>query len=202
MRQCLSQVEDRHQVVLFAGEKRAVVLRVQRHSVIALARPDGISPYNLVRRGIDDRKDVLILQIDVDLAGDGIVLRHPGFAVEMQRPDNLVVLHINDSFRLAPFIGNVQLVERRRVGAAVRLGFGLEFLDDLHLFQVNDADGVVVRVRRVELLEFRNVFDTFGAGRVGDDGDDVVRPQVDHIGLVPRPGVRRSSSDRPHQSSR
>ncbi len=79
----LVQIEDGHQVVLFTREKRAVMLRVQRHSVIALASPNGISPYNLVRHRIDDRKDVLVLQIDVHLAGDGIVLRHPGFTVEM-----------------------------------------------------------------------------------------------------------------------
>src|SRR5438309_1245460 len=60
------------------------MLRVRRHSMIALAPPNGISPYHLVRCGIDDRKDVLILEIDVHLAGDGIVLWHPGFTVETQ----------------------------------------------------------------------------------------------------------------------
>ena len=70
------------------------------------------------------------------------------------------------------------------VGAAVRLGCSLEFLDDLHLFEVNHTDGVVVCVRGVELLEFRNVFNSLDAGCVGYDRNDAVCPQVDHIGLV------------------
>ena len=82
------------------------MFRVKRHSVIALAPPNGISPHHLVRCGIDDRKDVLILEIDVDLAGDRIV----------------------------------------------RLGCGCDFLDVLHLFEVNYTNRVVVRVRGVELL--------------------------------------------------
>ena len=47
----LVQIEDGHQVVLFARKKRAVMLRVERHSVIALALPNGISPYHLVCQG-------------------------------------------------------------------------------------------------------------------------------------------------------
>src|SRR3954471_3217130 len=79
----LVQIEDGHQVVLFAREKCAVVLRVKRHSVIALAVPDGISTYNFVSCWIDDCEDVQVLQIDVYLAGYGIILRHSSFTVEM-----------------------------------------------------------------------------------------------------------------------
>ena len=60
-----------------------MMLRVKRHSMIALALPDGISTYNFVSCRIDDREDVLVLQVDVYLAGYGIVLRHSGFTVEM-----------------------------------------------------------------------------------------------------------------------
>src|SRR5438132_14284540 len=104
----LVKVDDGHQVVLFAGEKCAMMLWVQRHSVISVASPNGISPYNLVRHRINDRKDVLVLQIDVYLAGDGIILRHSGFALEMQRAYNLILLHVHDRFRFASFIGNVK----------------------------------------------------------------------------------------------
>src|SRR2546427_314223 len=76
-------IEDCHQVVLFAREKSTMMLRVKRHSVIALAVPDGISTYNFVSRRIDDREDVLVLQVDVYLTGYWIVLRHSGFTVEM-----------------------------------------------------------------------------------------------------------------------
>ena len=79
----LVQIEDGHQVVLFAREKSTMMLRIKRHSVIALAVPDGISTYNFVSRRIDDREDVLVLQVDVYLTGYWIVLRHSGFTVEM-----------------------------------------------------------------------------------------------------------------------
>lgn len=133
------------------------MLRIKRHSVIAFAPPNGISPYHLVRCGLNDRKDVLILEIDVHFAGYGIALWHPGFTVEMQRAYNLVLLHVDYGFGSPPLIGDVQLVERSGIGAAVRLGRSFEFLNDLHLFKVNHTDRVVVSVRCVELLEFGNV---------------------------------------------
>ena len=100
----LIQIEDSHQVVLLTREKRAVMLQVKRHSVISLALPNRISPHHLICRRINDRKDVLILQINVYLAGDGIVLRHPGFTVEMQRAHDLILLHVNNGFGFASFI--------------------------------------------------------------------------------------------------
>src|SRR6266436_8977249 len=74
-------------------------------------------------------------------------------------------------------------MEGSSVRAAVRLGFSFEFLDDLHLFDVNYTNRVVVCVRGIELLEFRNVFHSLDAGCVGYDCDDSVGPQVDHISL-------------------
>src|SRR5882724_2630378 len=88
-------------------------------------------------------------------------------------------LHINYRFRFASLIGDVELVERHRVRAAVRLRFRLQFLDDLHLLQVNHADGVVVRVGRIELPELRNIFHAFRAGCVRYHCHDMVRPYVD-----------------------
>ena len=74
-------------------------------------------------------------------------------------------------------------MEGSGVGAAVRLGRSLEFLDDLHLFEVNHTNRVVVRVRGVELLEIRNVLHSLDPGCVGYDCNDAVSPQVDHICL-------------------
>src|SRR4029078_4586485 len=71
----------------------------------------------------------------------------------------------------------------RRVGAAVRLGLSRDLLYDLHLCQIDDADGVVARVRRVELLELWHVLDTFGAGRVANRCDDLVSRETDDVGL-------------------
>ena len=39
-------------------------------------------------------------------------------------------------------------------------------------------------VRGVELLEFRNVFNSLDAGSVGHDRNDLVRSQVDYVGLA------------------
>src|SRR3989441_11105870 len=111
-RYMLVQIEDGHQIVFFACKKGAAMLRVQRHSVISLTLPNRIFPYHLVRRGINDHKDVLVLQIDVYLTGDGVVLRHAGFTVEMQCAHNLVLLHVHDGFRFASFIGNVKFMKR------------------------------------------------------------------------------------------
>jgi hypothetical protein len=43
-----------------------------------------------------------------------------------------------------------------------------------------------VRVGRVELLEFRDVFDAFGPRRVGDRSDNLVCGKVNDIRLVSR----------------
>ncbi len=72
----------------------------------------------------------------------------------------------------------------RGIGAAVRLRFSLEFLDDLHLLEVNYTDGVIVCVRGVELFEFRHIFNAFGTRCIGYDRNDTVCAQVDHVALV------------------
>jgi len=40
-----------------------MVFRVKRHAVVSLALPNRIPSNNLVSRGIDDGKDVLVLQV-------------------------------------------------------------------------------------------------------------------------------------------
>ena len=71
-----------------------------------------------------------------------------------------------------------------RIRAAIRFGFGLQFLDDFHLLEIDDTDGVVVRVRRIELLEFGHIFHSFGAGSIGDRRDNFVRAKIDDVRLV------------------
>src|SRR5205814_9238370 len=117
--------KDCHQIVLLARQKSTMMLRVKRHSVTALAVPDGISPYDSVSCRIDDREDVLVLQVDVYLAGYGIVLRHSGFTVEMYCAYNLIFLYVNDGFGFAPLIRDVKLMKGRGIGAAVWLRFSL-----------------------------------------------------------------------------
>src|SRR5205814_10229482 len=125
------------------------MLRVKSHSVIAFTLSNAISSDHLVRCWINDRKNVLVLEVDVDLACNWIVLRHPRFAVEMQRLDDLVLLHIDDSLRLAALVGNIKFVKRSGVRAAIRLSLRGQLLDDLHLFQIGRAscrDSVLVYV--------------------------------------------------------
>src|SRR5256884_239788 len=86
----LVQIEDGHQFVSLTGKERAVVLRVKRHAVISLAFPDRVPAYNFVGRGINDSKNVLVLEVHVDLPRHGIVLRHPRFAVKVQSLHDLV----------------------------------------------------------------------------------------------------------------
>ena len=146
------QIEDRHKVVPFAREEGAMVFRVESHPVIPFAASHRIAPYHFIRGRIDDGENIPVLEVDVHFLGDGIVLRHSRFTVEVQRLHEIVRSDIHDGFRLAPFIGNVQLVKRRSVSAAVRFGFGGNFLDDLHLPKVHHANGVVAGIRRVSLL--------------------------------------------------
>ncbi len=177
------QVEHRHQLVPLAREKRPVVLRVQGHAVVAFTAPNRVTADHLIGRRIGHRENVLILQIDIHLPRHGIILRHPGFTGEVQRLDHGVGPDIDDRFGLAALVRDVQFVERRRVGAPVRLRFGLNLLDHLHLLQIDDADGVVARIGRVKFLQLRNVFDPFGPRCVGDGADHAVGSQVNHICL-------------------
>jgi hypothetical protein len=107
------------------------------------ARVHGVTPshwiaaYDFVGGGINHRKDVLILKVEVNLARNWVILRHPGLAIEMQSFDDFVLLHIKDRFRVAPLVGNIHFVKRRGVSAAIRFLLRVQFFDDLHLPQIN-----------------------------------------------------------------
>ncbi len=161
-----------------------MVFGVQRHAVVSFAFSDWIPSNDLVRCRINDGENVLVLQVDIHPARDGVVLGHSRFTVEMQRLDDFVLGHIHNRFRFAPLGRDVELMKGSRVSAAIRFGFGLQFLDDFHLLQVHNADRVVVRVRGIELLEFGHIFHSLGAGRIGNRRDNFVRAEIDDVRLV------------------
>src|SRR5713101_5088640 len=160
------KIDDRHKFVPFTREESAMMLRIKRHPMVSFAPPDRISPHDFVSRRIKDRENILILKIYIHLTRNRIVLRHSRFAVEVQWLYDFIFSDIDDRFRFASFIGNVELVERRGVSAAVRLGFRWNFLDYLHLAQVHHADGVIAGIRGIELLQFGHVLDAFSSRRI------------------------------------
>src|SRR6266853_28064 len=91
----------------------------------------------LVRSGVDHGHDVELLQVDVDEFCHRIILRHAGFALEIESGNDLVILDIDYDLRLRPLIGDVQLMERRSVCAAVGFLLRRQLGDDLALAQVN-----------------------------------------------------------------
>src|SRR5207253_10430815 len=129
-------------------------------------RSDAVAPNDFIGCRVDDRKDVLVLEVDVNLAGYWVVLGHACFTVEMECIDDLVLLNIDNGLGLTALVGYVELVEWCSIGTAVRLRLGRQLLDDLHLFQVDDSDGVVPRIRCVKLLQLRNKFYTIYALQV------------------------------------
>ena len=76
------EIEDGKIVVALARQKRAPSLWIDGHPVVALAARDRIAADDGIRARIDDREDVLILQVDIDLSRDVIVLRHAGLTIE------------------------------------------------------------------------------------------------------------------------
>src|SRR6266571_2671084 len=139
----LLQIKDGYQFVLFTGEESPSMLRVKGHPMIALTSPHTVASDHRVRCWIDHRKDVLVLKVDVDLASNRVVLRHPCFTVEMQSLDDLVLLNINNGLCLPALVRNVKLVKRSGIRTAIGLGFGGQLLDHLHPFQIDHTDRVV-----------------------------------------------------------
>src|SRR4029077_8886400 len=78
------QVKDGHEFIPFTGEERAMMLRVEGHSMISFTPPDRISPYDFIVSWINHGENVPVLQVDVHLTRNWIVLRHACFAVEVQ----------------------------------------------------------------------------------------------------------------------
>jgi hypothetical protein len=83
--------------------------------------------------------------------------------------------------RLGPLIGDVGLVERSGIRDPIRLVLGGDFLHDFHLTEIDDADLVLMPVRRVDLAAFADVGDALDARHVGDRRHNRVVPQIDHV---------------------
>src|SRR6266853_3881761 len=90
------EIENRHQIIFFTGQKSPVMLRVKTHAVVSLAAADWIAAYYFVVRGIDDGENILILEIYIDFLGDRIVLRHSRFTVEMQSLDDFILVYVHN----------------------------------------------------------------------------------------------------------
>ena len=71
----------------------------------------------------------------------------------------------------------------KRLGVSAAVGFvlGREFLDDLHLLDVDDANFIFVVVRCVHLLEVGNVLDAFDSGDVRNRLYDSIVLQIDDV---------------------
>ena len=59
-----------------------MVFGIDRHAVVLATSLDGITAYHRVADGIDHRKDILVLQVDIDLTRHRIVLGHARLAAE------------------------------------------------------------------------------------------------------------------------
>ena len=89
---------------------------------------------------------IIVLQVHVDLPGHGVVLRRAGLTVKVQRRHDRVLKHVDHRLGPSPLVRDVELVERRRVGAAIGLGLGRQLLHHSHLSKIDDADRVIPRV--------------------------------------------------------
>src|SRR5258706_10896062 len=66
-------VKDGQEIVSLADQKRTMVRGIERHAVVSLATAHRISGDHSIRRGIDYREGVLVLQVHINLARDWVV---------------------------------------------------------------------------------------------------------------------------------
>jgi hypothetical protein len=164
-------VNDGNEVVAFTGEEGEMMFWVKGHPVIPFTASYRATSCHFIRCWINDRENLFVLDVYIHFLGDRIVLRHSRFTVEVERLNDIVCADIHDGFRFASFVRNVEFVEWRSVGAAVRLGFGGNFLDYFHLAKVHHANRVIASVRRLCLLQFGDVLDAFGAWSLINPGN-------------------------------
>ena len=81
-----------------------MVLRIKRHSMIFFATPDWIPCNDFIRGRINYREYILVLKVDVHSASHRVVLRHSGFAIEVEGLDDLILVHIDDCFRFTALV--------------------------------------------------------------------------------------------------
>src|SRR5262249_34568166 len=134
------EVKDRHQIVAFAFKESSVVLRIERHPMVSPAFSYLIAADDRVRCWVDDGKNVLVLEIDVDFPRDRVILGHSGFTVEVKRLDDLVLPDVDDCLGPTAFVRYVYLVKGFGVGAAIWLGFRRKLFYDRHRVHRHDSD--------------------------------------------------------------
>lgn len=170
-----------HRPALSAKQKGAVSFRIDGHSMIELATRDRILADYAICCRIDLSNLICAAQIDVNLPRDGVVLRHTCFTVESESLNNFVFININDCFRFAQGVGNVDFSIRRRIGASVRLGGGGKPLDNAHFVQIDNADLLLTPIGGVDLSEPWHIFESSDPRNTGDGFDQLVRADVDDI---------------------
>lgn len=69
--------------------------------MVSFATAHRIATDHGIRCRVDHREDILILQVHVDLACDRVVLRHAGFASELQGFDDFILVHVHHRLGLA-----------------------------------------------------------------------------------------------------
>src|SRR5689334_15247318 len=145
-----------------------MALCVDGHPVIPFAAGDRIPAGDSIGRRIDDREDVLVLQVDVHFSRDGIVLWHSRLAVKTYYRDRAILPRVDHREGFGPLIGDVGFMEGSGIRDPVRLVLGGNLLHDLHLTKIYDANLVLMPVRRVDLAAFADVGDALDSGDVGD----------------------------------
>src|SRR5471030_1491606 len=70
----LVEIKDSHLITVFADQKRAAVLDIQRHAVVSLARINAVAGLHGVSCRINHGKRVLVLEIEINQFGHRIIL--------------------------------------------------------------------------------------------------------------------------------
>lgn len=135
-----------------------MVVRINRHSVVMDAPGDWVPSQHYVTCGINFSNFIRISQIHINLLSCGIVLGHARLALEFECLHDFVFVHIHNGDGFAERVGNIQLVKRRGVCAAVGLGGGCQPFEDGHGSQVHEADFLFAPIRCVDLAKSWYIF--------------------------------------------
>src|SRR6267154_3503188 len=107
--------EDGHEIVLFAGQKGKPMFAVESHAVVALTFAHWVFSDLFVSRWVNFGDHVLILEIYKNVFGNGIKAGIARLAAKMKRCYDLILGYIHHGFGFRAFVGDIDLVERRRV---------------------------------------------------------------------------------------
>src|SRR5205823_2655089 len=96
-------------------------------------------------------------QVYIDSPRQRIVLGHAGLTIEVKSFDDRILVDVHDSDGETIGIRDINLLKRRGVHAAIRLGRGWQSLHNRHGPQIDDANLVLSPVRRVDLVHAGDV---------------------------------------------